>query len=101
MDRADMYNLRQLCTSFGSNFSINENGEKVSWNEIKEIEVEKEEPYEIKYKLRCEANEYSIINVNRRQRGIHSGTRGPTPARPQESVLQRKEIFPSRVKQSI
>ncbi|KAJ8885313.1 hypothetical protein PR048_011510 [Dryococelus australis] len=80
MDTSDMYYLRKLCTSFGSNFSINENGEKVSWNEIKEIKIEEEEPYEIKYKLRYEANEYSIINVYRRKRGRHSGTHELTPA---------------------
>ncbi|KAJ8876084.1 hypothetical protein PR048_023993 [Dryococelus australis] len=56
MDTANIYNLKQMCISFGSNFSINENGENVLRNEIKEINVEREEHFKINYKLRNEGS---------------------------------------------
>ena len=79
MDTEDIYDLKNLTHSFGSNFSTNEKGEKVIWNEIKEIKVEKEMPYLLKYKTSFQDNEYNVIKVHRWQRG-RSGSHELIPA---------------------
>ena len=45
MDTGNIYDLKNVMISFGSNFNTNEKGESVIWKEIKKIKVEKEMPY--------------------------------------------------------
>ena len=69
IDTSDIIDCKTLCSEVGNNFSVNEEGEKVIWNDISEIMVEKASPYVLFYKTSYKDKEYKQIAVTKRKRG--------------------------------
>jgi len=44
----DFFNLKDLSKDIGTNFNMDGNGKKVLWNDIKEIRIDKANPYTLK-----------------------------------------------------
>ncbi|KAJ8868285.1 hypothetical protein PR048_029801, partial [Dryococelus australis] len=81
MDTADMYYLKQLCTSFGLKFSINENGKRYREMKYKKLKLIRKNPNDTASSMFIAENEednQGLVNLLLRT------------VRPQESVLQGK-----------
>lgn len=71
MCNKDMFDFKALSTQLGQNYTINEDNEKVVWNDIKLVRVEKEKPYIIFYKTSYEQEHFKSINIKSKVRGIN------------------------------
>lgn len=71
MDTADIFDFRIVADSIGRNYSMNEDGEKVVWADIKVLHFVKQEPYRFFYKTSFEEQEYKCVSVRARQRRTH------------------------------
>lgn len=60
------YDLKKLSSEIGYNYKENKYGENKSWNEIKMIKVEKDNPFLLKYKTSYSDDEYKIINIRKK-----------------------------------
>lgn len=63
----DFWDIKALQEEWGNNFSINEEGGTVCWNDIKILEFRKENPYSFFYKTSYE-NEFFLETCLRRKR---------------------------------
>lgn len=68
MSTENFIDWKNVTEQMGKNFSINEKGEKVFWNEIKILTVRKESPNKIFYKTSYSDEEYNIIDIRRKVR---------------------------------
>lgn len=57
----ELYDLKKLSKDLGNNYNINEDGDKVLWNSIKILEIQKDNPIIIKYKTSY--NEKTFKNI--------------------------------------
>ena len=63
---------KKINALMGKNFTINENGGKVVWTEIKIMMVKKEEPKKIFYKTSYTDKEFLIIDIDKKKRRTKS-----------------------------
>lgn len=68
MSTEDFVDWKKLSKTMGSNFNVNENGEKVLFNDIKIVKVKKDEPSKIFYKTSYNQEEFNIINIRKKTR---------------------------------
>ncbi|XP_072384357.1 uncharacterized protein [Diabrotica undecimpunctata] len=66
-EMVDFYDIKSLVMK-GDNFTINEDGAAVKWNDIHIIEIRKESPHLILYKNSFADENFKIINTRRRTR---------------------------------
>ncbi|XP_031329124.1 uncharacterized protein LOC116160125 [Photinus pyralis] len=64
----DVYDIKVLCGNTGKNYSIDVDGKKVNWNQIKIIHFEKTHPKTIFFKTDYSQQYYNRILVDHRQR---------------------------------
>ncbi|XP_039281015.1 uncharacterized protein LOC120350647 [Nilaparvata lugens] len=69
MSTEDFIDWKKVNELTGKNFNINEKNQRVQWNEIKMLEVRKEQPLKLFYKTSYEQSEYEVIDVVRKCRG--------------------------------
>lgn len=60
----DIYDIKDISEHIGYNYTLNTNGEKVYWNNIRIVKVEKSHPGIIFYKNTYEDGEFMKININ-------------------------------------
>ena len=68
----DIYDIKDISKNIGDNYTLNTNGEKVYWNNIRIVKVEKCHPGIIFYKNTYENDEFMKINVNMKKKGRRS-----------------------------
>lgn len=61
--------LKKLAKEMGSNYNVNEDGQKVNWNSLRVIEARKDSPNILFYKTDYEESDFKTILVKRSQRG--------------------------------
>uniref|UniRef100_A0A2S2NJY1 DUF7869 domain-containing protein n=2 Tax=Schizaphis graminum TaxID=13262 RepID=A0A2S2NJY1_SCHGA len=71
---SDFYDIKNITECNKKNYSINYDGEKVIWNNIKVLRVEKAQPNTILYKTSFSDTEFKKINL------YHGGARGRNPS---------------------
>lgn len=69
MSTNDFINIKSLCDNIGENFTTDEDGKKVVWNDIKELKIEKEKPKIIKFRTSFLEENYRKINLQKKTRG--------------------------------
>jgi hypothetical protein len=68
MSTEDFLDWKAVSEAMGKNFNINEKGEKVFWNEIKVVTIEKKNLNKIFYKRSYTEENYNIIDVRKKTR---------------------------------
>lgn len=68
MQNDDIFDLKKLSSDLGNNFNINEDGEKVLWQSIKVIQIEKSNPTLMKYKTSYSEKLFKTINIRQKMR---------------------------------
>lgn len=68
MQNEDFFDLKKLSSDLGNNFNINEDGEKVLWQSIKVIQIEKINPTLMKYKTSYSEELFQTINIRQKMR---------------------------------
>lgn len=63
MDTTDIFDVKALCTQMGKNFVKNTNNEKIVWNDVKIVRVEKTKPNIIFYKTSYGQADFKSIDV--------------------------------------
>ena len=63
MSTEDFFDFKNLSKDIGTNFNMDVNGKKVVWNDIKEIRVDKANPYTLKLRTSFNNTDYQIIKV--------------------------------------
>lgn len=63
MSTEDFFNLKDLSKDIGANFNIDVNGKQILWNDIKEIRVDKANPYTLKLRTSFNNMYYQIVKV--------------------------------------
>lgn len=68
VEQSDIFDLKALTSKIGNNFTINSEGGKVNWTQIKILRFEKEHPKTIFYKTNYEEENFQKIPVSRSKR---------------------------------
>lgn len=68
VQQTDIYDIKDLTSKLGKQFSLNINNKKVIWNDIKVLQFRKDAPHSIFYKTSYEADLFEEILVNRTNR---------------------------------
>lgn len=70
IETEDVKDLKELSQQIGSNFVIDEEGNKVTWNELRINKVSQEIPFSFQYKYSYEKEEpFKTVFVRRNRRG--------------------------------
>jgi len=64
----NIFDLKTLSSELGNNFNQNEDGEKVLWNSIKVIKIDKINPLIMKYKTSYSQDSFKIVNIRQKKR---------------------------------
>ncbi|KAJ8885118.1 hypothetical protein PR048_011314 [Dryococelus australis] len=65
----EFHDFNILSAEMGSNFTVDENGDVVTWDDIRVLQVKKYHKYILFYKTDFESPNFKIINFRRRRRG--------------------------------
>ncbi|XP_022823697.1 uncharacterized protein LOC111362445 isoform X3 [Spodoptera litura] len=99
LDFSDILDLKDLVTQFGKNFTVNNDGDRVVWNEIKKIYMQASSPYLVFYNDTYEPNStMKCLNVRNRTRGrsaanVELHLRNKYHQRPKISNLKKKDLL--------
>lgn len=68
METSDFYDWKKLSEDFGKNFSLNTDDEKCTWNDVKIVELRKQNEYSIFYKTSYKDECFKEIDIRRKSR---------------------------------
>ncbi|XP_041982815.1 uncharacterized protein LOC121739498 isoform X3 [Aricia agestis] len=97
LDYKDIVDLKELVSQFGKNFTINTDGDRVIWNDIKKIFMQASSPYSIFYCDTYGTSTMKCINVRHKMRGtavnVELQIKKKYYARPKISNLKKKDLL--------
>ncbi|KAJ8885324.1 hypothetical protein PR048_011521, partial [Dryococelus australis] len=64
----EFHDFKTLSAEMGSNFTVDTNGDVVTWNDIHVLQVKKDHKYILFYKTDFESHDFKTINLRRRRR---------------------------------
>lgn len=70
METSDFYDWKKLSEDIGNNFSLNTDDEKCTWNDVKIVEVRKQNPNSLFYKTSYKSECFKEIFIKRKSRKI-------------------------------
>lgn len=91
MDTKDFIDLTNLCNDIGTNYSINESGEKILMSDIVAINFKKEKPFILHYKTDFSQNDYKTINIR------SYGKRNQCYPNKNDIVLKNAYTYPPKI----
>lgn len=93
MSTDDFIDWKKISFLMGSNFNKNDEGDKVTWNEIKMIRVKKHETNKIFYKTSFTQDNFKVINIREktRKKQIEKITLVPAYNKPPNIPNNKKE----------
>ncbi|KAJ8886460.1 hypothetical protein PR048_012671 [Dryococelus australis] len=65
----DFHDFKTLSAEMESNFTVDKNGDDVTWNDIRVLQVKKDHKYILFYKTDFESYDFKTINLRRYRRG--------------------------------
>lgn len=99
LDFSDILDLKNLVTQFGKNFTVNKDGARVVWNDIKKIFIQASSPYLIFYNDTYDQNAtMKCLNMRNKMRGrggvnVELNLRYKYHQRPKISSLKKKDLL--------
>lgn len=101
---SDILDLKDLVTQFGKNFTVNNDGDRVVWNDIKKIFMQASSPYLIFYNDTYDQNAtMKCLNVRNKMRGrggvnVELNLRYKYHQQPKILTLKKKDLLALRLK---
>lgn len=98
LDFSEILDLKDLVTQYGKNFTVNNDGDRVVWNDIKKIFMQASSPYLVFYNNTYDPCEtMKCLNVRNKTRGrgadVELRLRNKFQQRPKISSLKKKDLL--------
>lgn len=99
LDWTDILNLKELIKQFGKNFTINNDGDRVVWNDIRKIYMQASSPYLVFYNDTYDSEAtMKCLNVRHKIRSKNAANVNPQlqrkyHKRPKISSLKKRDLL--------